>query len=232
MWLTAMLSFFPPSYNAGNGAIIESVDDLAKEYIISHYDRSFSAFGDRPESLGWTPAGQLVRYEALLGIADSIEGSSILDFGCGKGDFRKFLRDRHIRVRYTGFDINRRLIALAKEKYPDAIFRVFDIEGDALTEDFDYIFLCGVFNLSAQGTDELIRFSLKTLFNHCKIGLAFNALSSYDPRKDFELHYVSPEAISAFAAEELSPSVTIMKDVIPYDFTMFVYRSKKPGTCR
>ncbi len=205
---------------------MKSVDDLAREYVISYYNKSLRMFGDRPESLRWTPAGQLARYESLLGIADNIGGSSILDFGCGKGDFRGFLRDRHIHVRYTGFDINGRLIALAKEKYPDAIFRVFDIERDDLSEEFDYIFLCGVFNLKVQGIDKLVAFTLKKLFRHCRIGLAFNALSSHEPQKDFELHYVSPEEISDLAIRALSPSVRMKQDMMPYDFTMFVYRDK------
>jgi SAM-dependent methyltransferase len=200
------------------------MDDLAKEHVISFFDKSLRMFGDRPEAVRWTAEGQLARYKALLDIADSIEGSNILDFGCGKGDFLRFLKDRDIQARYTGFDINENLIAVARDKHPEAAFRVFDIEKDNLTEDFDYSFLCGVFNLEVYGTDELITFTLKKLFGHCRIGLAFNALSAHAPKKDFELHYVSEEKISDFAAKELSPFVTMRHDSIPYDFTMFVYR--------
>lgn len=183
-------------------------------------------FGDRPEAVRWTAEGQLARYEALLDIAPGIEGKSILDFGCGKGDFCGFLKDKHIRVDYTGFDINEKLISVAATKYPSSAFRVFDIGKDPLNEDFDYIFLCGVFNLKFQGIDKLIRSSLKELFGHCRIGLAFNALSARTPKKDFELQYVSEEEIRDFAVKELSPRVIIKHDRTPYDFTMFVYRDR------
>jgi SAM-dependent methyltransferase len=202
------------------------MDDLEKEYLISFYSNALRMFGDRPESLHWTSTGQTAHYEALLDIAPNIAGSKILDFGCGKGDFCRFLKNRNIRVNYTGFDINEKLIALGREKHPESSFGVFDIEKDELDEDFDYVFLCGVFNLRLKGIDDTIKYSLKKLFSHCRISLAFNALSAHNPKKDFELHYVSPGDILAFAVRELSPFVAIRHDRITYDFTMFVYRDR------
>jgi len=203
------------------------MDDLAREYVISFYDKTLRMFGERPEALRWTFSGQLRHYEALLDIGD-IEGRKILDFGCGKGDFYRFLRERNISVRYSGFDINENLISMAREKNPGVPFMVFDMEKDTIEEDFDYIFLCGVFNLNVQGIRETISKTLKTLFGHCRIGLAFNALSTHNPKKDFELHYVSPEEMFSFGVENLSPFVSLRHDRISYDFTMFVYRDANP----
>lgn len=181
--------------------------------------------GDRPEAVRWSPAGQLLHYRAMLDIGD-VDGSKILDYGCGKGDFYWFLKDSGISVEYSGFDINDKLIALAKQKFPGVDFRVFDIEKDRLTEEFDYIFLCGVFNLRIQGLDETIKNTLTKLFSSCGIALAFNALSAYNPRKDFELHYVYPEEMISFAAKNLSPHISLRHDRMNYDFTMFVYKDK------
>lgn len=201
-----------------------SMDELAREYVIAFYNRTLRSFGDSPESLGWTPEGQRAHYDAMLNIAPGIEGRKVLDFGCGKGDFYHFLKDKGIETHYTGFDINENLIALAGQKFPEVRFEVFNIEQDTISEEFDYIFLCGVFNLQVQGIDELIRFTLKKIFPCCKIGLAFNALSAHAPQKAFELHYTSPEALLGFALDNLSPFVVMRHDRIPYDFTMFVYR--------
>jgi SAM-dependent methyltransferase len=200
------------------------MDELARQYVISFYDRTLRMFGDRPEALRWTSKGQVLHYEALLDIAGSIHGKSVLDFGCGKGDFYRFLKEKGIQVRYTGCDVNEKLIRMAREKNPGALFTVFDMERDTLNEDFDYVFLCGVFNLNVQGIEESIRGTLKKLFARCRIGLAFNALSSHNPEKDFELHYVSPEDLFSFAMKNLSLFVSIRHDRTPYDFTMFVYK--------
>jgi hypothetical protein len=64
------------------------------------------------------------------------------------------------------------------------------------------------------------------LFRRCRNAIAFNALSSHNPRKDFELNYTSPEELFTFAVRNLSPFVSLRHDRIAYDFTMFVYRER------
>ena len=95
------------------------MDELSKDYLISFYNNLLKRHGDSPEALRWTPKGQMLRYHQLLEIGTSIDGASILDFGCGKGDFLGFMKAMGIEVKYTGLDINQKLIELAKKKYPD-----------------------------------------------------------------------------------------------------------------
>ncbi|MEN8265260.1 MAG: class I SAM-dependent methyltransferase [Nitrospirota bacterium] len=198
------------------------MDELSKEYVISFFERKLMMHGDRADAVGWSEKGQLLRYQEMLHVGD-IHNSKVLDFGCGKGDFYRFLNEREIPVTYTGFDINEKLIDLAKKKFPNIDFRVFDMDKDVLDEDFDHIFLCGVFNLKVQGIDGLIKKVLTTLFNHCRKTLAFNALSSLEPAKDFQLNYIAHEDIIEFAVKNLSPNVVLRQGRIPYDFTLFVY---------
>lgn len=203
------------------------MDELSKEWVVTFFDRQLGLHGDRPEAVRWSQSGQYLHYESLLDIGD-ISGGKVLDYGCGKGDFYRFLQDRGIHAEYSGFDINEKLIDLAKKKFPGVDFRVFDVEKDILDEDFDYIFLCGVFNLNVQGLDETIKNTLRALFKHCSKALAFNALSAHNPRKDFELHYTSPEEVFVFAAENLSPFISLRHDRMVYDFMMFIYRNINP----
>jgi 2-polyprenyl-3-methyl-5-hydroxy-6-metoxy-1,4-benzoquinol methylase len=204
------------------------MDNLSKEYVIDYFSRSLEMHGDRPEAVKWTRAGQELHYECLLDIDESIEGSKVLDYGCGKGDFYKFLKERNIGVDYTGCDINRKLISIAAHKFPESTFRVFDIEQDDLNEEYDYILLCGVFNLKVQGVQETTRNTLRKLFHHCRKGMAFNGLSSHNSRKQFELNYIAPEELISFAVRNLSPFYVLRQDRIPYDFTLFVYREQPP----
>lgn len=203
------------------------MDELAKEYVISFFDTNLMLHGDRPEAVRWTATGQHRHYQAMLDIGD-ISGRKILDFGCGKGDFYSFLRDKGISADYSGCDINEKLIAMARLKYPDADFRVFDLDRDVLDKDFDYIFLCGVFNLKVQGLDETIRNALLKLFSRCRIGLAFNALSVHNPKKDFELNYTSAEELFTFCVRNLSPYISLRHDRLLYDFTIFAYKDLNP----
>ncbi len=199
------------------------MEDIYKEYVISYFDRTLQAHGDRPASVGLSPQGQSLRFEELLAIGD-ISGKKVLDYGCGKGDLYQFFKDKNIPVSYTGFDINENLISFAGSKFPEADFRVFDIEEEVLIEDFDYIFLCGVFNLKVKGLDETIKNVLKMLFQRCNNALAFNALSADCTRKDFELHYADPQEMLEFAKNELSPHAVIRQGRVPDDFILFVYK--------
>jgi SAM-dependent methyltransferase len=201
------------------------MDPYSKDHLLSFYNFHLKKFGDRPEALRWTPKGQLKRYHTLAAItpAEDLNNSTVLDYGCGTGDFYRFLKRREITVRYTGVDINENFINLAKSKYPECTFKVMCADDDDLEGFYDYIFICGVFNLQVPGIDDDLENALVTLFKHCNKGLALNALSSHTPVKDPELHFTSPEDMVKFAIENLSPSVALRHDRIENDFTLYVY---------
>jgi hypothetical protein len=98
-------------------------------------------------------------------------------------------------------------------------------DDDELERFYDYIFICGVFNLRVPGVQDDLKNALVSLFKHCNRGLALNALSSHTPVKDVELNYTSPEEMVKFAIENLSPAVALRHDRIENDFTLFVYTS-------
>ncbi|MEJ2183916.1 MAG: class I SAM-dependent methyltransferase [Nitrospirota bacterium] len=200
------------------------MDPLAREHLIEFYSIRLKLFGDSPEALRWTTEGQRKRYALLTEVAHSLDGASVLDYGCGKGDFHAFLKQKGVNVRYTGTDINPELLALAARKHPDGRFRVLDAEEEDPGEDFDYIFICGVFNNRVEGATESMMNVMRRLFPRARKALAVTALSSEDPRKQRDLNYVSPAELTRFALAELTPFVTLRHDRIPWDFTMFLYK--------
>jgi SAM-dependent methyltransferase len=203
----------------------EIMDPYSKDQLLSFYNFHLKKFGDRPEALRWTPQGQLKRYHMLADIAPprDLNNATVLDYGCGTGDFYKFLKRRGINVKYTGVDINENFINLAKNKYPECIFKVMNADDDEFDGFYDYIFICGVFNLQVPGVDDDLKHALVTLFGHCNKGLALSALSTHTPVKDPELHFTSPEEMVKFSLENLSPAIALRHDRIQYDFTLYVY---------
>ena len=201
------------------------MDPYSKEQLLSFYNFHLKKFGDRPEALRWTPQGQLKRYSMLADIAkpEDLNNATVLDYGCGTGDFYKFLKRRGINVKYSGVDINENFISLAKNKYPECDFRVMNADDDQFDKFYDYIFICGVFNLQVPGVDDDLKHALVTLFSHCNKGLALSALSSHTPIRDPELHLTSPEEMVRFSLENLSPSIALRHDRIQHDFTLYVY---------
>ncbi len=199
------------------------MDPYSKEQLLSFYNMHLKKFGDRPEALRWTPQGQLRRYHTFLDIATDLRDSTVLDYGCGTGDLYRFLQRRGITVKYTGVDINRNFIDIAKQKYPECEFHVMGIDEYALEGFFDHIFICGVFNLRVPGVAEDLKNAMLRLFKQCNKALILNALSSHTPIKDPELNYTSPEETIAFSMKHLSSAVALRHDRIAHDFTLFVY---------
>ncbi len=201
------------------------MEPFSRDHLLSFYNFHLKKYGDRPEALRWTPKGQLKRYHMLAAVApaEDLNNSTVLDYGCGTGDFYRFLKRRGVTVRYTGVDINENFINLAKSKYPECTFKVMCADDDELEGYYDYIFICGVFNLQVPGVEDDLKNALVTLFRHCNKGLVLNALSSHTPIKDPELHFTSPEDMVKFAIENLSPSVALRHDRIENDFTLYVY---------
>jgi len=187
------------------------MDDLSKEYVISVFDKNLQLHGDRPEAVGWSAEGERLHYQSLLDIG-KIDHAKILDFGCGKGDFYGFLKERRCLPSYCGIDVNANLIALAKSKYPEAEFITLDIDEDDFKRQFDVIVACGVFNLRIAGIEESSRHILKKLFGLCREAMHINFLAYDTPQRSVELFYVKPEEMRKFAANELSPSVTLTYD--------------------
>jgi len=198
------------------------MDALGKKELLSFYNRHLKDFGDKPQAVRWTAGGQLRRYETLLNIAGDLSGKTILDFGCGKGDFYGFLKDRGISVNYSGIDVNEDLIKLAGSKFPEAEFIATDIEESGFDREFDLIFICGVFNLRIAGVEESMKDVLKILFKLCRETLYVNLLTYYVPQRGVELFYVKPEEILYFAITELSRTATLRHE--KEDIFLSVYR--------
>ncbi len=185
------------------------MDPLGKKELIEFYNRHLKDFGDRPQAVRWTPEGQRRRYETLLAIAGDISGKTVLDFGCGKGDFCGFLKENGVSADYSGIDVNDALISTAKNKYPEDEFIALDIDETAFNRTFDIAFVCGVFNLRIAGIEDSMKTLLKKLFPLCRKALHANLLTYYVPRRNVELFYVKPEEILEFVIREISKSVTL-----------------------
>ncbi|MDD2696985.1 MAG: methyltransferase domain-containing protein [Candidatus Pacebacteria bacterium] len=61
-------------------------------------------------------------------------GERVLDLGCGNGRYFEYLKEK--RVNYSGVDSSEKLINIAKNKYPEADFKVADALNLPFPDDF------------------------------------------------------------------------------------------------
>jgi len=198
------------------------MDEYEKNETIKRYNERLEMYGDDPRSLGWLNGKQHIRFKVLSEIAD-LNNYTILDLGCGFGDLCGFLKTNY-KVDYTGYDINKNLLEIAKNKYPDARFDVKDILSDQITKQFDYIISSGVFNFKLSDNTSFTKNMLKKMFDICNKGVAVDFITNYVDYKTEHLHYTNPEYIFSFC-KTLSKRVTIRHDYMPFEFCVYIYKN-------
>lgn len=187
-----------------------------------HYEKNFVSFEASLEALGWrSKTSQEVRFEVLASIGD-LRGSSVLDVGCGFGDFYGYLKKKDADLwSYLGVDLVEGMVQEAYERYPEAEFKSFDILNCAAGF-HDYVIASGIFGLESPTWDLYVRTMLTRMFEICKIGVGVNFLL-LNEEKDSDSHYTNPYDMSVLA-RSISSKVRCILGYKVNDFTLFIYR--------
>jgi SAM-dependent methyltransferase len=157
-----------------------------------------------------------------IGVIPSQE--SILDIGCGVGDYYEYVNQNiDVPTKYLGIDINPNMISLAKQKYPDINFETKDLADQ--TERFDFVVASGLFNLKL--TDDMYDYvykSIDKMYELAKGGVAFNMLSNDNNISPIDgLAYYNPIDIFQYCKEKFN-RVILRHDYLDDDFTIFIYK--------
>jgi SAM-dependent methyltransferase len=141
------------------------------------YQNLFRKHRHSCRALHWTSSSaQEKRFEVFLD-AGNLEGTRVLDIGCGFADFLSFLKKQKIQVHYTGVDIVAEFVVLAQKRHPNSLFLHRNILSHPLREKFDYVFSSGLY---AFGNQAFFECMLSTAFGLAKEAYAFNLFRPYE----------------------------------------------------
>jgi cyclopropane fatty-acyl-phospholipid synthase-like methyltransferase len=117
------------------------------EYTLKMNNDTYNQYSKnrkRSEKVAWmNPGSQAENFRLVSNHIKS--GESVLDYGCGVGDFLSHLKRRKIQIGdYLGVDINPTFIELAKKKYVDNEFNLIT-KIDQITGTYDKVCAIGVF---------------------------------------------------------------------------------------
>lgn len=198
-----------------------------KKQLIALYEDRYAQYGYDVKTIGWGDIRtQLLRFDILCDIAD-LRGRSVCDLGCGFGDLSPYLLKRFGQVEYFGLDISTKLIAKAKEKYPEVSFAVCDILEDDVGRKFDFVLCSGALSFKIDDNDKHIYQMLRRMMEITKIGVAVNFLSTYvDYHLEKNFHFAPERALSL--GKEITRFVTLRHDYPLYEFTLYLYHESNP----
>ena len=189
------------------------------------YRDFISTYGETAEGLGWhSQQQQEKRFEIMLKILDfskkPMKGMSVLDVGCGFGDFYSYLNQQFRDFNYTGIDINPDILAIAGLRHKKARF----IHGDILNlnlDKYDFIFCSGLFATKLEDNEQFIQDMITKMYELCNIGIAFNFLQK--TKGYSELAEYDKSVILKFCKEKFKKA-KLLSDYIQDDATIFILK--------
>src|ERR1700716_2949641 len=82
--------------------------------VAAYYSAKLALHGATPQGVDWNgQASHDLRHRQFLRLLDGAMDASVLDLGCGYGDFLRFLRAEGFRGSFIGYDVSAAMIAEA-----------------------------------------------------------------------------------------------------------------------
>jgi SAM-dependent methyltransferase len=168
---------------------------------------------------------QWVHASALRG-----ERPSVLEIGCGLGDFYKYLIGQKRDCAYHGYDIVPEYIAECRRTYPQSKFDVRNIFLDGIDSTYDTVVMSQVLNNRYQKSDnmQVMQRALELAFQHTRVSVSVDMLSTYVDFRNPDLFYYSPEDIFRMA-KAIAPRVLIRHDYRAFEFCVQLFHLEAEG---
>jgi len=202
-------------------------EEEIKEYI-ERYERRYNQYGISPLTLGWKDRkSQWLRFKILYEVGIK-EGDSILDVGCGFGDFLLYLKEQGIKnIKYEGWDIVPSLIKEAERMHKgseNVVFKLRSIfQGPFQEEKFDWVVASGILNARIKNNIGKMKRLINIMLRMSRKGISINMLTNYVDFMRDDLFYYSPEEMFAFG-KSIVKRVSLRHDYPLYEFTLYLYK--------
>jgi SAM-dependent methyltransferase len=206
--------------------------DVAKPAILyeaaAYYASKLAAHGSTPQGVDWNgTVSHETRHRQFLYLLSGDTNASVIDLGCGFGDFLRFLRAAGFRGRFIGYDIAPSMIEKARALYGESEDHQWRI-GAEPADISDFAIASGIFNVKGDVSNETwtdyVRQTIDVLARAGKRGFAFNMLSmSSDPdRRRPNLYYADPAEMLTHCLSKYGRAIALLQDYGLYEFTIVV----------
>jgi SAM-dependent methyltransferase len=196
--------------------------------VAQYYSAKLEEHGATPRGVDWNgPQSHQLRHRQFLRLIADTPDASIVDLGCGFGDFLSFLRIAGFRGPFTGYDVAPAMIDKAREIHGETGAQHWRV-GATPEGVSDFAIASGIFNVKGSTPDatwtDYIHRTLDVLAQASRHGFGFNILSlSSDPDKRRpHLHYADPVRMLEHCLSRYGRSVALLQDYGLYEFTVLV----------
>jgi SAM-dependent methyltransferase len=199
-----------------------------RSMVAAYYASKLATFGPTAQGVDWNGAGSHeLRHRQFLRLIGGDREASVLDLGCGFGDFLRFLRAEGHQGPFIGYDVAPDMIAEAIRQCANTANCQWQV-GAEPTETADFAIASGVLNVKGDVPTKTwvhyVQDTIDTLARAGRRGFAFNVLSlSSDPeRRRDDLYYADPGDMLTYCLRRYGRSVALLQDYGLYEFTVIV----------
>ncbi|WP_457744674.1 class I SAM-dependent methyltransferase [Sulfurimonas sp.] len=180
------------------------------------YQNAIKKFGVTPRGVCWIDGSrQQLRFDIIFSfLPKDLSSFSIVDAGCGFGDFFHFLKEQNrLPKKYIGIDAVQEMCSIAKEKTKEEIIHANILRAKLPTA--DYYVCSGAMNILTKFETVLF---IQNCFKASKKGFIFNVL--YGNNESEIYNYLNKKALQRIA-DELGVKELIYEDnYLKNDITM------------
>lgn len=180
------------------------------------YDQSY-------QRCGWaSPSSQIARFEAVVANVP-LTHSTLLDIGCGDGEFYGFLQKNEIPTHYKGIDSSHAMIECANTRFPDGDFCVGHASDHQAP--VDIITAIGLANHAFPSYWVTLSRWMTHWLEQVEVAVCVTFLSTHTPISNqlCQLRYVSPQQAMGWGFS-LTPFVTLHHGYLNNDFLLVLYK--------
>jgi SAM-dependent methyltransferase len=201
---------------------------LILDEVATYYASRLAEHGPTSRGVDWNShESHAVRHSQFMRLFDGNTNASVIDLGCGFGDFLHFLRAHGHSGAFIGYDVAPTMISTALRLHgegPDRQWRV----GAKPSEIADFAVASGVFNVKgdipADTWTRYVKETIDILATVGRRGFGFNmlSLSSDAERRRPDLYYGDAAEMLGYCLFRFGRSVALMQDYGLYEFTVIV----------
>jgi SAM-dependent methyltransferase len=196
--------------------------------VASYYASKLALHGATSRGVDWNGRDSHdLRHRQFLRLLEGGPEASVIDLGCGYGDFLPFLRAAGHEGFYCGYDIAAAMIETAGQLHGVSERHAWRVGAEPV-ESADFAVASGIFNVKGDVSDtDWVRYISQTvdiLARSSRRGFAFNVLSlSSDPeRRRSNLYYADPCEMLGHCLSQYGRTVALLQDYGLYEFTVIV----------
>lgn len=201
------------------------------DQTVEYYRSKLAEHGPGAKGMDWKDeSAQRLRFDMITRHIDFSTAPSVLDVGCGSGEFLAVCKERGRDIRYLGIDIVPEMVEACRERFGEDTAVVASVQEFALgAQRFDYVIAAGTFNLKLDRSPdewrEYLHTNIEAMFSLCNVATIVNLLSHFVDYTYDRIYYATPQEIAELAIRRLSQPYVIDQRCTPWDMTAVIYRS-------